>query len=252
MTKLDDHVSALRDLGGEVGDGSTTRLRVRRSLEQGHGMRRHAGILVALMVLLVASASWGFATGKIQKLFAHEPAAVPGAVIEPNAPAKIATAPTPAPVPAPVIEPTPAPPPVIEPAPAPVLDAPAPPAPPAPVARPARIAKSAPVVVTALAAPTMSPLYAHAHELYFHGGDYAKALDALDDYLVKEPTGQFVVEAKYNRALCLIHLGQLTDAKLALLPFAQGEVTPAGYRQSEAKTLIEKIDRRTNAVNGTK
>jgi TolA-binding protein len=124
------------------------------------------------------------------------------------------------------------------------------PTPPAP--KPARIAKPAPVVEPAPAVPTMSPLYARAHELYFHGGDYAKALDALDDYLVKEPTGQFVVEAKYNRALCLIHLGQLSDAKLALLPFAQGEVAPAGYRQSEAKTLIEKIDRRTNSVNGSK
>jgi TolA-binding protein len=195
-------------------------------------MRRHAGLLVAMMVLLVASASWGFATGRIQKLFAHAPAtpvATPVATLEPKAPAIVAATPAPAPV--------------IEPAPV-VVEAPPPVA--TPVRKP-RLARVAPVP-----APTMSPLYAHAHELYFHGGDYAKALDALDDYLAQEPTGQFVVEAKYNRALCLIHLGQLADAKLALLPFAQGEVTPAGYRQGEAKTLVEKIDRRTNPVNGTK
>ncbi|MEO8554557.1 MAG: hypothetical protein ABI678_31490 [Kofleriaceae bacterium] len=233
MTKLDDHVSALRDLGGELEDGAGTRLRVRRSLEQGHGMRRHAGLLVALMVLLVTSASWGFATGRIQKLFEH-------------APAKRVASVEPKPI---VVEPEPAPAPVIAPAPTPVVIEPAP----APIAKPARarVAPVAPVEHAAAPAP-ISPLYAHAYELYFHGSDYAKALDALDDYLAKEPAGQFVVEAKYNRALCLIHLDRLSDAKLALLPFAAGEVAPAGYRQSEAKTLIEKIDRRTNSLNGTK
>jgi len=70
-------------------------------------------------------------------------------------------------------------------------------------------------------------------------------LAAFDDYIAHEPDGQFVAEARYNRALCLVHLDQLADAKLALQPFADGVVL-AGYRQAEAKTLIEKIDRRLN------
>ena len=68
--KLDDHVDALRDLDGDDHElAGATKLRVRRSLEHGHGMRRHAGVVAALAVLLVASASWALATGKIQKLW---------------------------------------------------------------------------------------------------------------------------------------------------------------------------------------
>jgi TolA-binding protein len=227
--KLDDHIVALRELGDEALDGSSTRLRVRRTLEHGHGMRRHAGVLAALAVLLVASASWGFATGRIQKWFATSPSPSP----KPST--RIATQePTPAPIaeptPAPIVEPTPAP--IVEPAPAPapVVVAPKPPTP----------------TLTPTPTPT-SKRYAKAHELYFHDQDYAGALAAFDEYLVHEPTGQFVAEARYNRALCLVHLDQLADAKLALQPFADGTVL-AGYRQAEAKTLIEKIDHRLNGT----
>jgi len=223
--KLDEHISALRELGDEPLDGSSTRLRVRRTLEHGHGMRRHAGLAAALAVLLVASASWGFATGRIQRWFVTLPAPVvePAPVV---APPRIAQR---TPVPLPVVEP----PPVVEPAPAPVV-APAPaPAPKSPT-------------------PTLTPTptsrrYAKAHELYFHDADYAAALAAFDDYLAHEPDGQFVAEAHYNRALCLIHLDRLADAKLALQPFAEGTVL-AGYREAEAKTLIEKIDHRLNGT----
>jgi TolA-binding protein len=221
--KLDDHISALRELGDESLDGSSTRLRVRRTLEHGHGMRRHAGVIAALAVLLVASASWGFATGKIQHWFRASVPTSPSP--SPTARTRIATQ---EPAPAPIAEPTPAP--VVEPAPVP-----------------------APVVVAAkthpptLTPPPTSRRYAKAHELYFHDGDYAGALAAFDDYLVHEPTGQFVAEARYNRALCLVHLDQLADAKLALQPFADGTVL-AGYRQAEAKTLIEKIDHRLNGT----
>ena len=78
------------------------------------------------------------------------------------------------------------------------------------------------------------------------------ALAAWDAYLAAEPNGQLVVEATYNRALCLVRLGRLADARTALLPFARGEVAPAGYRRAEAKALIERIDRRTNSLNGTR
>ena len=227
--KLDDHIVALRELGDEPLDGSSTRLRVRRTLEHGHGMRRHAGVLAALAVLLVASASWGFATGRIQQWFrapVTTPAPTPAPISAP-APKRIATqepAPIAEPTPAPIVEPTPAP----VPAPAPVVVAPKSPTP------------------TLTPTPT-SRRYAKAHELYFHDGDYAGALAAFYDYLAHEPGGQFVAEARYNRALCLVHLDQLADAKLALQPFADGTVI-AGYRQTEAKKLIEKIDHRLNGT----
>jgi hypothetical protein len=223
--KLDEHIVALRELGDEPLDGSSTRLRVRRTLEHGHGMRRHAGVLAALAVLLVASASWGFATGRIQKWF--KPAPVTSPSPSPKSPTRIATR---EPTPAPIAEPTPAP--IVEPTPAPIVE-------PTPV--------PAPVVVAPKTPTPTSKRYAKAHELYFHDQDYAGALAAFDEYLVHEPAGQFVAEARYNRALCLVHLDQLADAKLALQPFADGTVL-AGYRQAEAKTLIEKIDQRLNGT----
>ena len=220
--KLDDHIEALRELDGDDHElAGATKLRVRRSLEHGHGMRRHAGIVAALAVLFVASASWALATGKIQKLWRAP-------VVE----QVVATPPVP---PAPPTRSTPpAPPQKLE---APVELPPEPPAPPAP-----------PKQLEPVAAAGVSPLYRRAHELYFHDADYDKALVAWDDYLAKEPNGQFAVEARYNRALCLIHLSRFQDAHDALLPFANGEVAPAGYRQDEAKRLETKLQIRLNGT----
>jgi hypothetical protein len=216
--KLDDHIEALRELDGDDHElAGATKLRVRRSLEHGHGMRRHAGIVAALAVLLVASASWALATGKIQKLW-RAPVVVEQVAATPPVP------PTP---PRPATRPQ-------------RLEAPVelPPEPPAPPAPPKQIETVAGV----------SPLYRKAHELYFHDADYDKALVAWDDYLAKEPNGQFAVEARYNRALCLIHLSRFQDAHDALLPFANGEVVPAGYRQDEAKRLETKLQIRLNGT----
>jgi hypothetical protein len=206
---LDEHVAALRDLGDESADGSSTRLRVRRSLERGDGVRRKVSWGAAGGVLLVASVSWGFATGHL----APRPAIVrpPAALIEPERepepePARIVIA---APIVVPVAAPAPK------------------------------------LAVVAAPSPPPSRLYAKAHELYFHDADYAAALAAFDDYLAREPDGQFVSEARYNRGLCLVRLGRLADAKVALQPFAEGSVL-SGYRQQEAAMLIEKIDRRLN------
>jgi hypothetical protein len=198
--KLDDHVSALREI--EAADdvvATATRLRVRKTLERGHGMRRHAGILAALIVMLVASASWALATGKLHRASVH--------------------APSPLAIPMPVERP--APPPVVHVAPTTIPDLP----------------------VTVTPAPTRPDRYRIANDLYFHDRDYDKALAAFDEYL--KVGGEFAVEARYNRALCLIHLGRLADAKLALAAFADGDVL-SGYREDEAKKLIAKIDHRLN------
>lgn len=217
--KLDDHIDALRELDGDDHElAGATRLRVRRSLEHGHGMRRHAGILAALAVLLVASASWALATGTIQKLWRARAGVEHPVALVPRVP-------------------------------------PTPPTPPQIVAAPVELPPGLPSELPAAPTPpkriqtvALSPLYLRAHELYFHEADYDDALVAWDAYLAKEPNGQFAIEARYNRALCLIHLSRLQDARDALLPFAIGEVMPAGYRQDEAKRLEAKLQLRLNGT----
>ncbi len=121
---------------------------------------------------------------------------------------------------------------------------------PAPLPLPPPVVVVAPPVKS-IAKPTVrAPAlrYERAHDLYFHAKDYLAALAAWDDYLAAEPDGRFATEARYNRALTLVRLDRLEDAKAALAPFAHGDVL-AGYRKDEAATLIEKIDRR---LNGTK
>lgn len=203
--KLEDHVSALRSL--ETGDDEivlATKLRVRKTLERGHGMRRHAGVLAALVVMLVASASWALATGKLHRTvkYAPSPLAIPM--------------------------------PVERPAPMPVVHV-----------APTTIAVREPEAPTVAPAHSPTDRYRVAHELYFHDRDYAKALVAFDEYL--RTPGEFAVEARYNRALCLVRLNRLADAKVALQPFASGEVL-SGYREDEAKKLIAKIDQRLNGM----
>jgi hypothetical protein len=62
---------------------------------------------------------------------------------------------------------------------------------------------------------------------------------AYGDYLRAYPKGRFVPEARYNSALDWIKLGDTAAARAALAPFANG--TYGGYRQSEAKQLLEAL-----------
>jgi hypothetical protein len=96
------------------------------------------------------------------------------------------------------------------------------------------------VAASAPSAP-VEALYRRAHELHFHGGEPAATLAAWDAYLAAEPGGRFSVEARYNRAILLIRLGRYAQARAALEPFARGEVVPAGYRQTEAGRLVERL-----------
>ena len=271
---LDDHTSALRAAGESDGDdaarASATRLRVRESLEAaGRTRARVLGVSAGLGVLLVATASWALATGRLQELWRGR---------TPDATSAHDHAPTMQPAPdkpdtpdthaqrlpdTPVVtsEPTPAPAPVQEPAIAQVMPTPVPPGPahraPAAIApAPAPIATSAPSPAPIAApppatddAPPADPapveaLYQRAHDLHFHGTDYAAALAAWDAYLAAEPHGPFAIEARYNRALCLVRVGKLADARTALEPFAHGDVQPRGYRQAEAAALVARITKR--------
>jgi hypothetical protein len=82
-------------------------------------------------------------------------------------------------------------------------------------------------------------LYLEAHALHFNAHDPSQALRAWDAYLAAAPGGRFAVEARYNRALCLVRLGRRAEARVALEPFAEG--AHGSYRQEEARKLLEAL-----------
>ena len=86
-------------------------------------------------------------------------------------------------------------------------------------------------------------LYREAHRAHFVQRDPRAALEAWDRYLAAYPRGNFTLEARYNRALCLVRLGRHDAARQALAPFAAGEVS-GGYRRTEASALLEALDAR--------
>ncbi len=90
--------------------------------------------------------------------------------------------------------------------------------------------------------PGPSALFARAQALHFNEHRYAEAVAAWEAYLAAAPQGTFAPEARYNLGVALLRLGALPGARQALAPFAAGEL--GGYRQEDARALIEEIDRR--------
>jgi hypothetical protein len=86
-------------------------------------------------------------------------------------------------------------------------------------------------------------LYNKAHELHFRERRYNEALFAWEEYLGLTPTPTFALEARYNRALCLLRLGHYEEARAALVPFAEGRYLN-GYRRDEATRFIQALDKR--------
>jgi hypothetical protein len=80
------------------------------------------------------------------------------------------------------------------------------------------------------------PLRGHYH---FVDRDPAVALAVWDRYLAAKPEGDFSVEAKYNRILCLIRLDRLGAARMALTPFAEGHF--GTFWQEEAARLLSTL-----------
>jgi TolA-binding protein len=116
-----------------------------------------------------------------------------------------------------------------------------------PVAPPEQraVAPSARALAPAPAQPIVDPaddLYRAAHAAHFAQNDPALALQRWNAYLAQAPKGRFVPEALYNRALCLVRLGQHQAAVAALTPFAAG--SHGAYRQREAQQLIEALGSR--------
>jgi RNA polymerase sigma-70 factor (ECF subfamily) len=79
--------------------------------------------------------------------------------------------------------------------------------------------------------------YLRAHQAQFVAHDYEAALGAWNTYLAHASTGTFDVEARYNRAIALAHLGRVAEAREALAPFAAGDY--GDYRRQAAKRLLE-------------
>ncbi|UJR87226.1 Hypothetical protein I5071_170 (plasmid) [Sandaracinus amylolyticus] len=82
--------------------------------------------------------------------------------------------------------------------------------------------------------------FAAAHALHFEGADPRLALRAWERYLAEFPAGRFVPEAEWNRALCLLRVGERERVIEALTPFAEG--AHGGVRQREAHALLDALE----------
>ncbi len=241
----DDHDDVLRraarslqeETEGPSSAARFTRLRVMASLRETQVKRRtQTVLLLPFAACLAATAAWGMAAGvvpDIRNSITRALGITPPA--EPAPPPKAKPAPRkPAPERAPE-------------APTPLENAiPSPPSPPVeelapePSVRPApaRILTVAPKKHAKPAPPDPAhELYRAAHEAHFVAHDCARALRGWDAYLRAAPRGGLAVEARYNRALCLVRLGRTEEARRALEPFARG--ASGSYRQREAAGLLE-------------
>jgi hypothetical protein len=120
-----------------------------------------------------------------------------------------------------------------------VAIAPAPTAPTAPsINGPAGSSPEVPLAPVAVEDPAEA-LYRAAHVAHFSTRDPQAALPAWERYLAAAPDGRFAPEARYNRALSLVRLGRVSEAREALAPFA--EAAEGSYRQREAAVLRARL-----------
>jgi hypothetical protein len=257
--------AALREETADATDGARfTRARVMASLQQSQVRRRsRLAVLLPLAACFAAASAFGMVDGRVPALvrsvtqslgFGNAPSEAPSPPARKKpAQERPVTAPTASPIAAP-LEPTPAPATELTPA-APVLATPeasattaAPAAPKSRRNAAATASATIPKAEPERSAPEpMNPLsdvsdrahelYRVAHRSHFVDHDFVAALRAWDAYLEAAPSGRFVLEARYNRALCLVRIGRTNEARTALTPFANGQF--GSYRQGEARALID-------------
>lgn len=227
---LGEAVHALREEG--VSDDAQhrfTRARVMASLHQGTVKRRtRLAFVLPIAATFVATSAWGVSSGRAI-VWIEEIRTVFGFPSEPAPPSQAPKGKTPTRVPR-ALEAKPQAP--VEPA--PVI--------PEPVPEEPRKVEPERIPGPASAAPDAGldaelELYRTAHRAHFTDQNSAAALAAWDAYLAKAPKGRFVLEARYNRALCLVRLERTAEAKTALEPFARGAY--GSYRKREASELLE-------------
>ena len=113
---------------------------------------------------------------------------------------------------------------------------------PVPAARDARTADRLEGATTEVSQPIPTEaddahaVYRRAHHAQFRDDDSARALAGYEEYLARQPGGRFAVDARYNRALCLVRLGRVAEARSVLDAFAGGAF--GGYRQRDAARLL--------------
>lgn len=231
---------------GEAQGNQFARARVLASLHQARVRRHKRIVFIAPFGLMFAAASaWGMASGRVPEL-ARQVAQAIGlleapaqSAARPPEPVKAKARPS-APESAAPAKPTPepaAPEPALEPETLPVAPRVSPrPARPAP--RPA--AQPASDDLPAQDDPGHE-LYRAAHRAHFSERDPARALAGWDEYLAQARGGRFALEARYNRALCLVRLKRSDEARRALEPFARGD--HGAYRRDEATRLLEALSR---------
>ncbi len=242
--RLDEAARALREVRhGRSGQAGATRAAILRS----HDARtRRTFVLQAVAAVLVLGlglpTAWAWATGRLPR-WGSEGSDAPAVPLRSDAPAVAPRPPIEAPIEAPIETPIEAP---VEP-----IEAPVAPLDPIPAVAPTG---PSPVPAPSIAdgdedaseledpsAPPVDPAerraYRAAHALHFDARDPSGALAAWDAYLSRYPSGRFAIEARYNRALCLVRLGREAEAREALAPFASGRY--GAYRQREATALTE-------------
>ena len=234
---LEEAVGALREEGSSDDAAHRfTRARVMASLHQKTVKRRtRLAFLLPVAATFLATSAWGVSSGKA-RAWVEEIRTAIGFSTSEKAPEPAPATDTPAKRPrhAPDEQPAPA---VAQ---AEEL------APPVAEEKPKPVPEAAPAPAPASAAPDAGldaelELYRAAHRAHFGGQDSAAALAAWDAYLAKSPKGRFALEARYNRALCLVRLDRKAEARTALEPFARGAF--GGYRKREAGELLEALGR---------
>jgi tetratricopeptide (TPR) repeat protein len=240
-------------------------LRAHRTAAQKKSKSRALRWVLPLAAVLTAGSALAATTGQIERAVAvvsewlgKEPTEQPRRAkhVRSREEAVRSARPLPAPTPAPIVIP---PEPALEPQPAPTLSpTPAPtPAPRRAAPKPAHDKSERSTAVAAEAPaeepPAAEPVapepaanpdlirYREAHRLHFRERDFWAALRAWESYLSTYPEGTFAIEARYNRAICLVRLGRKDEAKRALAPFASGEVA-RGYRKTEASELLKALE----------
>jgi hypothetical protein len=201
---FEQSVGAFRDLTADPGDGAPTRARVlaragRQRARRAWLRRLAAGAAAALLAVSSAAAAWTLAA---QRLRAPATVSLEETVAAPSPGGGAGTRRSPQRV-------------------MPPERAPSPPA----GGEPSDRARQ----------QSEEQAYAAAHRAHFGGGPPARALVAWNGYLAAFPRGVFAPEARFNRALCLIHLGRFGEARRALRPFADG----GGYRRADARALLD-------------
>jgi hypothetical protein len=226
---LSEATRALRDETSESGERSRfTRNRVMASLHR-HERRRRSRIVWLFPIAAVLAGTTAFASSGGRTAWQSVAAAIGVSEPPPDAAGRALSRVSLRRAPSRVVPPEPAT------AAEPADDEPSSVGPRPQPSRSAAIAKAA---KPAESDPTL-PLYREAHELHFASGNASAALGAWDRYLAAAPGGRFSVEARYNRAICLVRLGRRGEAERALEPFASGAY--GAYRQSSARALLQSL-----------